>query len=161
VQSQQGDVGHLHHLEADTGDVSHGVALTTEPGHQDLHIHLNEVQTTVIRDEGGDLLAVLDELHPHTLPDGRVRLLGLNTTGKRNKTSLVTITMRLPSSEGVGLERSAQVSLFVLLVVPLLLPTVVPQLPGCTQTATLSWNTKRHLNIQGPLDIVKLMKVTF
>uniref|UniRef100_A0A8C2KL78 Uncharacterized protein n=1 Tax=Cyprinus carpio TaxID=7962 RepID=A0A8C2KL78_CYPCA len=98
VQSQKRNVGHLHHLETNTGDVTHGVSLTTE-----------SFQAAVVGDECGDLLAVLDQLDPDALPDGRVGLLGLKTTVNKR------------STEGVGLQSSAQMGLLVLFIMPLLL----------------------------------------
>lgn len=82
VQSQQRDVGYLDDLETDTGNITDGVTLTTETGNQNLVVLLNVVQATVTRYESGNLLAVLDELNPHALADGRVRLLGFNTTAE-------------------------------------------------------------------------------
>ena len=44
------------------------------------HVLLNEVQTTIVRYEGSNLLSILDKLHTRTLSDGRIGLLGLNAT---------------------------------------------------------------------------------
>uniref|UniRef100_A0A674AZ87 Uncharacterized protein n=1 Tax=Salmo trutta TaxID=8032 RepID=A0A674AZ87_SALTR len=122
---------YFDHLEADTRNITNGVPLPTKSCHQHLITsYLNEVQTAIIGDESCDLLAIFDELHPDTLPDGRVGLVVLHFL-KHN-----AFGMRCPS-EWVGLQGSAQVSLLILLVMPSLLPAMVTQFPGCTQTPAL------------------------
>lgn len=139
VEGQQGDVGDLDNLEAHTGNITDGMTLTTETGNQDLVVLLNVVQATVTGHEGGDLLAVLDELHPHALADGRVRLLGLDADLLQDDSLGVGST-----SEGISLPSGAQMSLLVVLVGPTLVATVVHMLPGSAQT---SWLACCRLNI--------------
>jgi hypothetical protein len=43
------DTGDLDDLEADTGNISLGLALTTETSEEDLVVLVDEVQATVIR----------------------------------------------------------------------------------------------------------------
>uniref|UniRef100_A0A672KJD1 Uncharacterized protein n=1 Tax=Sinocyclocheilus grahami TaxID=75366 RepID=A0A672KJD1_SINGR len=115
VQSQKRNVGHLHHLETNTGNITHGVSLTTE-----------SFQAAVVGDESCDLLAVLDQLDPDALPDGRVGLLGFNTT------------INMTNKVRVGLQSSAQMGLLVLFIMPFLLAAVVTQFSSSTQSTTLA-----------------------
>jgi hypothetical protein len=80
VQSKERDAGNLDDLEADTRNITNSTALTTETSDQDFVVFIDVVKTTVIGDESGNLLAVLDELNTDTLTNGRVRLLGFDTT---------------------------------------------------------------------------------
>uniref|UniRef100_A0A4W5MPR8 Uncharacterized protein n=1 Tax=Hucho hucho TaxID=62062 RepID=A0A4W5MPR8_9TELE len=71
-------------------------------------------------------------LHPDTLPDGRVGLVVLHFL-KHN-----------------AFGGSAQVGLLILLVMPSLLPAMITQFPGCTQTPALAWRKRR-----GKMDSMK------
>ena len=78
-QSEQRGLGHADDLETDSGNISHSMTGTTETGNEHLIVLINEVQTTIARDESSDLLTILDQLHTDALTNGRVRLLGLNS----------------------------------------------------------------------------------
>jgi len=77
-ESVERHTGNLDDLEANTRDITNGVTLTTETSDENFIVFIGEVQATIARDEGSDLLAVLDELNTHALTDSRVRLLGLD-----------------------------------------------------------------------------------
>ncbi|KAI3482409.1 hypothetical protein L1887_54965 [Cichorium endivia] len=74
----QADARDLNDLETNTGDITLGLTGTTEAGDEDLVVLVDEVEAAVVGDEGGDLLAVLDELDTDALSDSRVGLLGLD-----------------------------------------------------------------------------------
>uniref|UniRef100_A0A5F9DN65 Uncharacterized protein n=1 Tax=Oryctolagus cuniculus TaxID=9986 RepID=A0A5F9DN65_RABIT len=76
----------------------------TKSSNQNFIVFLDEVQAPVVGDEGRDFLAILDQLDPHALPDGGVGLLGLNPYFLQHDALGVR-----GASEGVGLERRAQV----------------------------------------------------
>ena len=78
-QSEKRGLGHAHHLETDSRNITHSVTRTTETSNQHFVVFIHVVQTTITRHEGSDLLAVLDELHTDALTNGGVGLLGLHT----------------------------------------------------------------------------------
>ena len=78
-QSEKRRLGHADHLETDSRNITHSVTRTTETGNQHLVVLVHVVQATIARNEGSDLLAVLDQLHTHALTNGGVGLLGLHT----------------------------------------------------------------------------------
>ena len=80
-----------------------------------------------------DLLAVLNELHPDTLPDGRIWLFGLNPYFFQHN----SLCMR-GAPKRIGLQGCAQVGFLVLFVMPLLVPSVTAELPGSSETMTLA-----------------------
>uniref|UniRef100_G1U046 Uncharacterized protein n=1 Tax=Oryctolagus cuniculus TaxID=9986 RepID=G1U046_RABIT len=126
-------IGYFDHLKADARNVTDSMTFPTKSGNQNFIVFLEEVQAPVVGDEGRDFLAILDQLDPHALPDGGVGLLGLNPYFLQHDALGVR-----GASEGVGLERRAQVGLLVLLVVPLLVALVAAQLPGGAEPTALA-----------------------
>lgn len=55
------------------------MTLSTKACDKDFVVFFDKVEATVVGDESGDLLSVLDELDTNTLTDGGVGLLGLDT----------------------------------------------------------------------------------
>uniref|UniRef100_A0A672SWX1 Uncharacterized protein n=1 Tax=Sinocyclocheilus grahami TaxID=75366 RepID=A0A672SWX1_SINGR len=86
-------------------------------------------KTFVSRKIGSDRIYFLtceNFLDPDALPDGRVGLLGFNTT------------INMTNKVRVGLQSSAQMGLLVLFIMPFLLAAVVTQFSSSTQSTTLA-----------------------
>lgn len=83
-QSKERRLRDAHNLETDSRNISDGVTRTTESSNQHLVVLVHKVQATIARNEGSDLLSVLDQLHTHALTNGRVGLLGLHSTSTSN-----------------------------------------------------------------------------
>lgn len=79
VQSEQRYISHLNYFKTNSGNISDGVTFTTETGYQYFVVFFNIIKTTVPGYESCDLLAVLDQLHPDALTNGRVRLFSFYT----------------------------------------------------------------------------------
>ena len=108
------------------------MALTAEAGDENLVVLVDEVQATVAGHEGGDLLAVLDELNAHALTDGGVGLLGLDT-------ELLEDDALGVGAAGEGLlPLGAEVGLVEVLVRPALLAAQVAQLTTGSETTSLT-----------------------
>ncbi len=114
--------GNLDDLEANTRDITNGVTLTTETSEENFIVFIGDVQATIARDEGSNLLAVLDELNAHALTDSRVRLLGLDTDLFQDD----TLGVRATSERLLPLR--TQVRLVEILVGPALFTAVNAQL---------------------------------
>jgi hypothetical protein len=86
------------------------------------------------RTESSDLLSVLDQLDPDTLPNGGVGLLGLDTDLLEHDALGVG-----GASEGRGLEGGSEKTLLEAEIGPALFATVVAQLACGVETSRLSF----------------------
>ena len=127
-ESVEGNIRDLDDLETDTGKITDGVTTTAETGDEDFVVLIDKVKATITRDEGSDLLSVLDELDTDALTNGRVGLLGLNTDLLDN--NALGVRGSLEGLHPLG----GKVSKVVCLVVPALETTDGAELTGCTDT---------------------------
>ena len=79
-QSEERGLGNAHHFETDSWNITNSVTRTTESSNQNLIVLIHKVQTTITRNEGSDLLSVLDQLNTDALTNSRVGLLSFHST---------------------------------------------------------------------------------
>ena len=112
VQSEQRETLNADNLESNTGKITDGVTLSTETSDQDFIVFRQEVQATILGDEGSDLFTVLLEEDSNTLSNSGVGLFGFDTDLFGND----TLSMR--STHGRILISGTQHSLVVRFVSP-------------------------------------------
>uniref|UniRef100_A0A8D2JM33 Uncharacterized protein n=1 Tax=Sciurus vulgaris TaxID=55149 RepID=A0A8D2JM33_SCIVU len=117
------------------------MTFSTKSSNQNFLILFNKVQATfieykkatIIRYKSCDFLAILDQLDPDTLPDGRIWLFGFNPYFfQYNSLCMGSTTKR------VVLQDCAQMGFLLLLIMPLLVLLLTTEFPGSTKTATLA-----------------------
>uniref|UniRef100_A0A8D2B9W2 Uncharacterized protein n=1 Tax=Sciurus vulgaris TaxID=55149 RepID=A0A8D2B9W2_SCIVU len=130
---QKGDIGYFNNLKADSRNVTNSMTFSTKSSNQNVIIFLNKVQATIIGYKSCDFLAILYQLNPDTLPNGRIWLFGFNPYFfQHNSLCMESTTKR------VGLQGCAQMGFLILFIMPLLVPSVTTELPGSMKTATLA-----------------------
>uniref|UniRef100_A0A8C9GUK9 Uncharacterized protein n=1 Tax=Piliocolobus tephrosceles TaxID=591936 RepID=A0A8C9GUK9_9PRIM len=126
-------IGYFDNLKADSRNITNSMTFATKSSNQNFIVFLNKVQATVIGYKGCDLLAILDQLDPDTLPNGRIWLFGFNSYFFQDDSFCMRST-----SKRVGLQGCAQMGFLVLFIMPLLVSSVTAELPSSTKSTTLA-----------------------
>uniref|UniRef100_A0A8I5YT79 Uncharacterized protein n=1 Tax=Pongo abelii TaxID=9601 RepID=A0A8I5YT79_PONAB len=132
-EGQKRHISYFDNLKADSRNITNSMTFATKSSNQNFIVFLNKVQATVVGYKGCDFLAIIDQLDPDTLPNGRIWLFGFNSYFFQHNSFCMRST-----SERVGLQGCAQMSFLILFIMPLLVSSVTTELPSSRKSTTLA-----------------------